>query len=81
MGAFAEFERALIQERHMAGIALAKKWGAYRDRKKVLTQDKILELKKRIKNKEKKTKIAEALGISRETLYTYLRKEAMAIHE
>ena len=79
MGAFAEFERVLIKERQLEGIALAKKRGAYRGRKKVLTQDKILELKKRIKNKEKKTKVAETLGISRETLYTYLRKEA--IHE
>lgn len=30
MGAFAEFERALIRERQREGIALAKKRGAYR---------------------------------------------------
>jgi len=34
MGAFAEFERALIHERQRKGIALAKQWGAYRGRKK-----------------------------------------------
>jgi len=34
MGAFAEFERALIRERKREGIALAKRRGAYRGRKK-----------------------------------------------
>ena len=33
MGAFAEFERALIRERQREGIALAKQRGAYRGRK------------------------------------------------
>jgi DNA invertase Pin-like site-specific DNA recombinase len=35
MGAFAEFERALIRERHLEGIALAKKRGEYKGRKKI----------------------------------------------
>ncbi|MGF6298254.1 DNA invertase Pin-like site-specific DNA recombinase [Paraburkholderia sp. WC7.3d] len=33
MGAFAEFERALIRERQREGIALAQQRGAYRGRK------------------------------------------------
>lgn len=37
MGAFAEFERALIHERQQEGIALAKQRGAYRGRKKALS--------------------------------------------
>ena len=37
MGAFAEFERAIIRERQLEGIALAKQRGAYKGRKKVLT--------------------------------------------
>ncbi|WP_374685306.1 recombinase family protein [Klebsiella pneumoniae] len=37
MGAFAEFERALIRERQREGIALAKQRGAYRGRKKSLS--------------------------------------------
>ena len=36
MGAFAELERALIRERQRAGIALAKKRGVYRGRKRAL---------------------------------------------
>jgi len=48
MGAFAEFERALILERQREGIALAKLRGVYRGRKKSLNDTQILELKGRI---------------------------------
>lgn len=34
MGAFAEFERALIRERQREGIAVARQRGAYRGRKR-----------------------------------------------
>jgi DNA invertase Pin-like site-specific DNA recombinase len=37
MGAFAEFERALIKERQREGIALAKRRGAYRGCKRALS--------------------------------------------
>jgi len=75
MGAFAEFERALIRERQLEGIALAKQRGAYKGRKPKLTPDQIADLKARIKAGEKKTRVAGELGISRETLYQYLRTE------
>jgi DNA invertase Pin-like site-specific DNA recombinase len=39
MGAFAEFERALIRERQREGIALAKRRGVYRGRKRQLSED------------------------------------------
>ena len=39
MGAFAEFERALIRERQREGVAQAKQRGAYRGRKKALSTD------------------------------------------
>ncbi|HCQ2887410.1 TPA: recombinase family protein, partial [Escherichia coli] len=39
MGAFAEFERALIRERQREGIALAKQRGAYRGRRKALSDE------------------------------------------
>jgi len=41
MGAFAEFERSLIGERQREGIALVKARGAYRGRKKSLTEDQV----------------------------------------
>lgn len=73
MGAFAEFERALIRERQREGIAIAKQRGAYRGRKKSLSDDKVAELERRVAGGEQKASIARDLGISRETLYQYLR--------
>lgn len=75
MGAFAEFERALIKERQREGIELAKKRGAYRGRKKVLNKEQVALLVNRVKAGDKKAAIARDLGISRETLYQYLRAE------
>jgi DNA invertase Pin-like site-specific DNA recombinase len=41
MGAFAEFERALLRERQREGIALARQRGVYRGRKKSLSDIEI----------------------------------------
>ena len=73
MGAFAEFERALIRERQLEGIALAKKRGVYKGRKKALNNEQIQLLKKQVANGGQKSKIARDFGISRETLYQYLK--------
>jgi DNA invertase Pin-like site-specific DNA recombinase len=74
MGAFAEFERSLIRERQREGIALAKKRGAYKGRKKALSDSDIILLVSRAKAGENKTQLAKELGVSRETLYQYLRQ-------
>ena len=73
MGAFAEFERELIRERQREGIALAKQRGAYKGRKKRLSSAQVLELKEAIEAGKKKAQLARKFGISRETLYQYLR--------
>ena len=73
MGAFAEFERALLFERQREGIALAKKRGVYRGRKRSLSTEQILELKQRVEAGEKKATLAREFGISRDTVYQYLR--------
>jgi DNA invertase Pin-like site-specific DNA recombinase len=73
MGSFAEFERALIRERQREGIALAKQRGAYRGRKKSLNSEQVAELKQRVTAGEQKALIARNFGISRETLYQYLK--------
>jgi DNA invertase Pin-like site-specific DNA recombinase len=73
MGAFAEFERALIRERQREGVALAKGQGAYKGRKRTLSDTEIAELCRRIDSKENKSKVARDYHISRETLYKYLR--------
>ena len=58
MGAFAEFERALIRERQREGIALAQRRGAYRGRKRTLSEDRIDELRRRAAAKEPKARLA-----------------------
>ena len=73
MGAFAEFERALIRERQREGIELAKQRGAYRGRKKSLNSEQIAEMKLRIAEGQQKKQVARDFGISRETLYQYFR--------
>ena len=74
-GAFAEFERALIHERQREGIALAKKRGLYRGRKKALSPEQAAELRQRAAVGEQKAKLAREFGISRETLYQYLKTD------
>ncbi|HCT4405645.1 recombinase family protein [Escherichia coli] len=55
--------------------ALAKQRGAYRGRKKSLSSERIAELRQRVEAGEQKTKLAREFGISRETLYQYLRTD------
>jgi DNA invertase Pin-like site-specific DNA recombinase len=73
MGAFAEFERALIHERQREGIALAKQRGAYKGRKKSLGKPAVAQLRERLATGISKTQAAREFGISRQTLYQYLR--------
>lgn len=74
MGAFAEFERSLIHERQREGIALARLRGAYRGRKKSLSPEQQIEVRQRATNGEQKAQLAREFGISRETLYQYLKQ-------
>lgn len=74
MGAFAEFERSLIKERQREGIALAKQRGVYRGRKKTLTPERAIELARRAADGTPKSVLAKDFGISRETVYQYLRQ-------
>jgi DNA invertase Pin-like site-specific DNA recombinase len=73
MGAFAEFERALIRERQREGIALDRKRGAYRGRRRSISEEQAVRLRQRAREGVPKTTLARELGISRETVYQYLR--------
>ncbi len=75
MGAFAEFERALIGERQREGIALAKHRGAYRGRKPSLSADEIRELRRLAREGTGKVALARQFKISRQTVYEYLKQE------
>lgn len=74
MGAFGEFERALIRERQLEGIYLAKQKGLYKGRKRKLSDEEISELKDKVSQGQSKSSIAKELNISRETLYQYLKR-------
>ena len=76
MGAFAEFERSLIKERQREGIALAKQRGVYRGRVNALNETQIAQLKQRAAAGEKKTILAQEFGVSRETVYKYIRNDS-----
>jgi DNA invertase Pin-like site-specific DNA recombinase len=58
MVAFVEFERALIRERQREGIALAKKRGAYRGRKKALSPEQVSALRQRFAAGDQKAALA-----------------------
>jgi DNA invertase Pin-like site-specific DNA recombinase len=73
MGAIHEFDRALIKERQREGIALAKKRGAFKGRKKSLSQVEVAELRQQIAAGMSKAQAAREFGISRETIYKYLK--------
>ena len=75
MGAFAEFERALIRERQREGIALAKAAGKYKGRKKALSAEQVREVRARADQGESKAGLARELGVSRQTIYGYLKGE------
>jgi hypothetical protein len=71
--AFAEFEQALIRERQAEGIAAAKARGAYKGRRRSLAPGQVRDLIGRAAAGEAKTALAKDFGISRETVYQYLR--------
>ena len=77
MGAFAEFERTLILERQREGIAAAKGRGAYTGRKPALSPAQVQQLRERAAAGERKATLAREFGISRETVYAYLRTQAV----
>lgn len=79
MGSFAEFERAIHLERQREGIAIAKKNGLYRGRKKALKPEQIEELLKMVALDVPKSKIGKHLGVSRETIYNYIDRNAAKV--
>ncbi|MDQ2743480.1 MAG: recombinase family protein [Chloroflexota bacterium] len=73
-GALAEFERNLIRERTMAGLAAARARGRRGGRPKLLETDRKVQMARQL-HRDHSTSIADicqTLGISRATLYRYL---------
>src|SRR3546814_8563614 len=79
MGAFAEFERALIRERQREGIAVARQRGAYRGRTRSLSDEMVAELHRSVDAGERKAVNARDLGIRRKPPYQYPRAERQSV--
>lgn len=71
MAAFAELERHMIQERTKAGLAAARAQGRVGGRRRVMDPDKLAAAQARLARGERPPAVAEALGVSRATLYRY----------
>lgn len=57
---------------------VAKQRGAYTGRKPALTAERVDQLRERAAAGERKSLLAKEFGISRETVYSYLRTPAAA---
>ena len=74
LGAISEFERNLILERQREGIAVAKLKGKYRGGKNKLLTEQVQELRHLVGTKSLSvSKAAVKFGISRQSVYNYLR--------
>ena len=73
LGAVAQFERSLILERQREGIAIAKTQGVYKGRKASLDAAQVAQLKGLIDGGMPKAQAAVKLGVSRATVYAYLK--------
>jgi DNA invertase Pin-like site-specific DNA recombinase len=72
-GALAEFERSLIRERTMAGLAAARSRGRVGGRPPVMTAEKIKVARQLYKAKDLTVEeIAKTIGVSRKTVYRHL---------
>lgn len=75
MAAFSEFEYSYIRERQMEGVEIAKRLGKYKGRKKI-SDEKIDKIKQLLPSPKKtKAQIAKELGVSRYTLWKYLKAQ------
>ena len=74
LGAFAEFERAMIRERTMNGLAHARKAGKHIGRKRALSPQQRAEIIERVENGQgSPAQLASLFRVSRSTVQRVLR--------
>ncbi|QBJ96414.1 recombinase family protein [Rhodococcus sp. ABRD24] len=71
-GALAEFERELVRERTLAGLAAARARGRVGGQPPKVTPEKARQVKRMLEDGTPKAEIAQVLGFSRATLYRYI---------
>ena len=73
LGAIAQFETEIRAERQLDGIQKAKANGVRFGRQRTLTQAQITDLQQRRKNGELVKSLMKAYGLSKASVYRYLR--------
>lgn len=71
-----EFERNVIRERTLAGLAAARARGRKGGRKAALNEKQVREIRVLLSDPKTQVKdLAQRYGVSRTTIYNYLRKD------
>ena len=74
-GALAEFERDVIRDRTMAGLAAARSRGRIGGRPKIMNEGKLLMARTMLSDDSNSINdVCDTLGVSRATLYRYLKE-------
>jgi DNA invertase Pin-like site-specific DNA recombinase len=72
LSSLAEWERAVIKSRQMEGVKIAQEKGVYKERcgrKPKLSEEQMNEVRRRVEAGEKRSEVAVAFGVSRQTVY------------
>ena len=78
LGAFAEFERAMIRERTMNGLAHARKAGKHIGRRRALSPQQRVEIIERVENGQgSPAQLASLFRVSRSTVQRVLREHRL----
>jgi len=81
-GALAEFERAIIKERTMAGLASAKARGRVGGRPRALSTKDVTKAKAMLRDSNLTVQeVADTFGVSLSTLYTYIPGGRSAVQD
>lgn len=75
MGGVAEFERAMIRERQLEGIAKAKQAGVYKGRQSTMTVAQVQSIRDRVAAGENKSALGREFGVTRQTIYNVVAAE------
>ena len=78
LSSLSEWERAVIKSRQMEGVKIAQEKGIYKERcgrKPTLSEEQMKEVRKRVESGEKRSDVALAFGVSRQTVYNLVASE------
>lgn len=79
IGAIAEFERSLSKQRQAEGIAKAKERGAYKGRKRMLTDEQVDAIARKASEGVTVARLARDYAVSRGTIYAEMKNRNEAV--